>query len=123
VLFLGIPGVVLGSHPAVIAGSMVVYVLFSLMLLGVNYLSMRFTEANISQGILMVIYFFAVVILIAPGLVPALIVGFSIGGTLGVLLALLILSVWELIVALGCFALSKGVLHNCDIPNSQPKRG
>ena len=123
VLFLGIPGAVLGSNPAVIIGSMAVYILFSLMLLGVNYLSMRFTEANISQGILMMIYFAAVLIIIAPGLAAALIVGFSVGGTTGTLLALLILSVWELIAALGCFALSKGVLHNCDMPNTGARRG
>jgi len=116
VLFLGIPGLVLGSHPAVILGSMAVYILFSFMLLGVNYLSMRFTEANISQGLLLMIYFFAVLLILAPGLAAALIVGFTVGGFAGTLLALAILSAWELIVALVCFALSKNVLHNCDMP-------
>lgn len=116
VLFLGIPGLILGSNPLVILGSMVVYILFSLMLLGVNYLSMRFTEANISQGILLMIYFFIVLLLLAPGLAAALIVGFSVGGLGGTLLALLILSAWELVVALACFALSKDILHKCDMP-------
>ncbi|MFA5635520.1 MAG: putative ABC exporter domain-containing protein, partial [Anaerovoracaceae bacterium] len=99
-----------------ILGSMGVYVLFSLMLLGINYLSMRFTEANISQGLLMVIYFFAVLLFLAPGLVAALIIGFSVGGLPGTLLVLFILSAWELAVALACFALSRNVLHNCDMP-------
>lgn len=116
VLFLGIPGIILNSNLMVILGSMGVYVLFSLMLLGINYLSMRFTEANISQGLLMVIYFFAVLLFLAPGLVAALIIGFSVGGLPGTLLVLFILSAWELAVALACFALSRNVLHNCDMP-------
>lgn len=116
VIFLGIPGLILGNNPLVVTGSMAVYILFSLMLLGVNFLSMRFTEANISQGILLMIYFFAVLLFLAPGLAGALIVGFSVGGLPGTLLALLILSAWELFAALACFALSKNVLHNCDMP-------
>ncbi len=116
VLFLGIPGLILSSNPLVILGSMMVYILFSLMLLGINYLSMRFTEANLSQGILIMVYFFAVLLFLAPGLAAALIIGFSVGGLGGTILALFILSVWELIVALVCFALSRNVLHNCDMP-------
>lgn len=120
VLFLGIPGLIMGSHLLVILGSMAVYILFVLLLLGVNYLSMRWTEANISQGMLVVLYFFVVVLLMLPGLAGALIAGFSIGGLSGILLALLILSVWELLVALICFALSKDILHNCDMASMKP---
>lgn len=119
VLFLGIPGLILGSAPLVVLSSMAVYILFSLMLLGVNYLSMRFTGANISQGILLMIYFFIVLLFLAPGLAAALIVGSSVEGLAGTLLALLILSAWELIVALVCFALSRNVLHNCDMPTAK----
>jgi hypothetical protein len=36
--------------------------------------------------------------------------------SLGVLIGHGILALWELIAALGCFALSKGVLHRCDMP-------
>lgn len=117
VLFLGIPGLIMGSGFLVILGSMAVYILFTLLLLGVNYLSMRWTEANLSQGMLIVLYFFAVALLMLPGLAAAFFVGFSMGGQIGVLLALLILSVWELLVALVCFFLSKDVLHNCDMAN------
>ncbi|MPM06701.1 hypothetical protein SDC9_53004 [bioreactor metagenome] len=116
VLILGIPGLIMGSHPLVVAASMATYVLFSFMLLGVNYLFMRFTGADISQGILLMIYFFAVLVLLAPGLAAALFVGFSIGGLWGKLTALLLLSAWELVMALVCFALSKNVLDDCDMP-------
>ena len=86
------------------------------MLLSINYLSMRYTEANISQGILLVIYLIAVLLFLAPGLVAALIIGFSAGGLKGTLIGLFILSAWELAVSVSCFALSRNVLHNCDMP-------
>ncbi|MDL2252598.1 putative ABC exporter domain-containing protein [Ruminococcaceae bacterium OttesenSCG-928-I18] len=120
VLFLGIPGIILGGNFLVALASMATYTLFSLLLLGINYLSMRWTGANISQGILLFFYFLAVVLLMLPGLVPALVVGFSVGGVVGTLLALAILSGWELLAALLCFALSKDVLHNCDMPSTKP---
>jgi 4-amino-4-deoxy-L-arabinose transferase-like glycosyltransferase len=96
--------------------------MFSFLLLGANYVFMRFTGANISMGLLIVLYYPALAIVMAPGLVPALIVGFSTEGTFGTLLALLILSVWELIAGLLCFALSKGVLHNCDMMMLKPNK-
>lgn len=120
VLFLGIPGVIMGSNFLVILGSVAVYTLFTLLLLGINYLSMRWTEADLSQGMLLLLYFFGVLLFMLPGLAGALIVGFSIGGLAGSLLALLILSAWELIAALVCFALSKDILHNCDIASMKP---
>jgi hypothetical protein len=43
-----------------------------------------------------------------------MIVGFTVGG--GILLALGIMCLWELIVSLVCFALSRGVLDRCDMP-------
>jgi hypothetical protein len=51
-----------------------------------------------------------------PGGIPAVIAGLVIGGTLGEIVAFAILSAWELIAALICFALSMSVLHNCDMP-------
>lgn len=119
VLFLGVPGLIISAYPTVILSSMAVYILFSLMLLGINYLSMRFTGANISQGILLLVYFLMVLLFLAPGLAAALAVGFTLGGVTGTLIGLVILSAWELIAALICFALSKNVLHNCDMPTGK----
>lgn len=121
VLFLGIPGLILGDNLLLILASMLAYTLFSMLLLGINYLSMRWTGASISQGLLLTIYFFAVMLIMLPGLVPALIVGFMVGGVWGTALGLGILCVWELLAALGCFALSKNVLHNCDMPSAKPQ--
>ena len=119
ILYLGVPGLIMKSSPLIIIGSMITYILFAFLLLGVNYLFLRWTASDISQGVLMTIYFLVVLLTMVPGLIPALIVGFMIGGTTGVLIGLLIISGWELIAAFICFALSKDILHNCDIPSMQ----
>jgi len=121
VLIFGIAGFISQTNVLVILACIVAYTLFSLFLLGVNYLFMRFTGANLSKGLLIFIYFLVVAILILPGLIPAIIVGSSIGDTTGILIGLLILSGWQLLVGLVCLALSKGVLHNCDMPSMKVK--
>jgi hypothetical protein len=98
-----------------VAAVIAVYTLFSFLLLGINYLSLRWTGADISAGLLIFIYTIAVIVIMLPGLIAAIVFGSMIEGT-GVLIGLGVLAVWELLAALGCFALSKGVLHNSDIP-------
>lgn len=116
VLFIVIPGFILSTNPVVILGVLLAYTLFALLLLGVNYFSMRFTQADVSSGLLVVFYFLSVVLVMLPGLIPALIVGTSIGGDIGAIIGLIILCVWELAAALVLLSLSKGILHNCDMP-------
>jgi len=108
-------GLIMRSPVPLIAASFVVYTLFSFLLLGINYLSLRWTGADISVGFLVFIYIVGVVVIMLPGLVPAVIIG-SMSGSAGVLIGMGILASWELIAGLGCFALSKGVLHRCDMP-------
>ncbi len=115
ILIFGVAGVIAGDSPLLVVGGIVVYTLFSLMLLGVNYQSMRWLGTDISAGILIMIYIVAVIVLMAPGVVGAIVVGMAIGETLGMAAGFGVVAVWELLVALGCFALSKGVLHHCDI--------
>ncbi|MDR1961276.1 MAG: putative ABC exporter domain-containing protein [Gracilibacteraceae bacterium] len=115
-LIFGIGGALIKAHPSFILICILTYTLFSLLLLGVNYLFMRFFGADISAGLLLFIYYLAVILAMAPGLVMAFVAGAAIGGDAGYFTGLLILSGWELAAGLGCFALSKGVLHNCDMP-------
>jgi hypothetical protein len=68
-----------------------------------------------NQGVLILIYMLAVFIIILPGLIPAMIVGFN-GATWGVAAGVGILALWQALAALGCFWLSKGILHKCDMP-------
>ncbi len=121
ILIFGIGGMAAQANGLVILCCIVAYTLFSLLLLSINYLSMRFTGANISMGLLIIIYYFSVVIAMVPGVMGALVVGFGIGGVSGTIVGLLILSAWELAAGLACFALSRGVLHRCDMATGKPK--
>jgi hypothetical protein len=111
----GVAGIIMRERPLLVIAAIAVYTLFSFLLLGINYLSMRWTGADISMGLMVMIYIFGVVLIMLPGLIPAIIIG-SMFGDIGVLAGFGILALWELIAALGCFALSKGVLHRCDMP-------
>jgi hypothetical protein len=115
VLIFGVSGLLLRSGAPYILLCVAAYTLFSFLLLGVNYLFMRFTGADISAGLLITIYYFAVIVIMAPGVAAALAAGFSIGGSAGYFTGLLILCAWELIAGTVCFALSSGVLDKCDM--------
>ncbi|MEL7568147.1 MAG: putative ABC exporter domain-containing protein [Dehalobacterium sp.] len=115
IAIFGVSGLVMGENVLLIILTIVVYTLFSFLLLGINYVSMRWTGADISVGMLMILYTFAVIIIMLPGLVAAIALGSMIEG-IGVLIGMGVLALWELIAGLGCFALSKGILHNCDMP-------
>lgn len=109
-------GAILGESALVILGSTMCYALFTMLLISVNYLSMRWTRADLSSGLMLLWYYLAVVVILLPGLAAALAVGFAVAAPWGVPLALLILTGWELTAAIACFALSRGVLSRCDMP-------
>ncbi len=111
----GIAGLIMRESLGLILATILVYTLFSFLLLGINYLSLRWTGADISAGLLLFIYAIAVMIIMLPGLTAAIVLGSMIEGS-GVLIGLGVLALWELLAALGCFALSKGVLHHADMP-------
>jgi hypothetical protein len=75
---------------------------------------MRFTLAKVNAGLLLFYYFAAFIVIMLPGLIPAIAAGVLVEGA-GMLLGLLILAVWELVAALACFALAQGILHRMDI--------
>ena len=115
VVLFSVSGFIMGETIFLIALSIAVYTLFSFLLLGINYLSMRWTGADISAGLMIMLYMFAVMIIMAPGLAAAIVLGSMIEG-IGVLIGMGVLAGWELLAGLLCFALSKGILHNCDMP-------
>jgi hypothetical protein len=122
VLIFGISGALLNEPLVNICLYTVVYVLFSFLLLGINFLSMRFLGADLSAGLLIMIYYGAVVLIMLPGAVPAVIVGMAAGGNAGLLAGLAVLSGWELLAGLLCFALARGVLHNSDMATMKTGR-
>ncbi|QIB69665.1 hypothetical protein Ami103574_10175 [Aminipila butyrica] len=110
-----IAGFIMKASFLLILTAIAVYTLFSFLLLGINYLSLRFTGADISAGLLIVIYMIAVIVIMLPGLVAAFVISFLSGGG-SVLLGCGALALWELFAGLVCFAFSKGVLHSSDMP-------
>ncbi len=121
ILFLVVPGVIMHLPFFLILMVWLTFVLFTLFLLGINFVTLRWTGGQLSQGLLMVLYVFMVLIALAPGLALAMFFGFSTGGEMGILSGLTALSAWELLAALGLLWLSRGLLHNCDMPTVKPK--
>jgi hypothetical protein len=103
---------IMGIPPLVVAEGALVYLFFSLLLMGVNLLSLRWTGANLYAGLLFVLYVFAALFFMLPGLIGAAVVGIFLGAPA----ALGVLAVWELLAALGCFALSRDIVRRCDMP-------
>jgi hypothetical protein len=115
VLIFGISGVWLQAPLLAVLACVFAYTLFSYLLLSVNYLSMRFTGSDLSTGIMLMAYYIMVVVAMLPGVVIALAAGFAIGGDAGFFSGMALLCAWELGVGTLLFALSRGVLHDCDM--------
>ncbi|MDL2205559.1 putative ABC exporter domain-containing protein [Eubacteriales bacterium OttesenSCG-928-N13] len=118
-LIFPICGLIMGDGLGLIALCVICYTLFTMLLIAINLLSMRFTGANLSSGLMLIYYFIGVILVMVPGLVPAIMVGVQFGSLLW---PLAILSAWSLIAALGCFALSRGVLNKCDMPVMEARK-
>jgi len=117
ILVFGLAGAVLREHPLTILGAVLAYALFSLLLAAWSVLSLRWTGADISVGVLFMVYLLVVMVVMAPAVVAAVGVGTSMGGLAGAWAALGIVCAWEALVAAVFFALSRGMLDNCDMPS------
>jgi hypothetical protein len=109
-------GAILRASVTVICVAALGYALFSLKLIALNYFSLRWVGVNIGMGILLLLYALIAILSSAPGAIIGIIVGITISGVLGCSIGLLIFCLWEALVALVCFALSVGILDNCDMP-------
>ena len=98
------------------SSAMIALILFTFYLLGISLASMRITDTHLGTGLLLIIYFAVIIIPLLPGIVAAILVAVLVPDALSVALAFMTLSAWMLLLGIGCFAFSKGVLHNCDIP-------
>ena len=116
VLVFGIVVVVLHENPLIIIGAILALTLFALFLISVNVLSLRWIGADLSHAILSAIHVFGIGIILMPGVITAYVVRNHIGGDAGTLAALGIGCFWTALAAVVCFAMSKGILDNCDMP-------
>lgn len=115
-----IAGLLLRAPVLEVVGCIVVSTLFSFLLVSINLLSMRIFTSIISQGLLITLYMLFVILVMAPGVVVAVILGSVLGGALAFPVAFLVLGVWEILLTLLFFFLSRGVLDTCDI-ETMPK--
>lgn len=112
-LLIFIPaGIAAGAGAALIAVSILAYTLFCFLLVGVNFLSLRFTGMDISAGLLIMLYMLGVILVMLPGVAGAVVLA-VLGAALPVSVA--VLCVWEIVLIIAFFWASKGVLHNCDM--------
>ncbi len=92
--------------------------LFSVFLVAGNLLSQRIFKDVISQGFLIIMYLLFILFTMAPGIAAAFIL--YVAGHLYI--GLIILSLWESFLSLLFFYLSRGVLHDCDMPTFQKNK-
>jgi hypothetical protein len=112
----GIAAVLTKCNPLIAVAAIVVYTMFTLLLVSVNIASLRFIGSQLSVGIQMVIYYLLVLLLVVPGIIGGVVVSILIGGEIGMIFGLLVGAGWELAISMGFFAMSVGILHNSDLP-------
>jgi len=115
VIFVAV-GPIMGLPFITTLSAMVTLILFTFYLLGISMASMRITGTHLNTGLLLVIYFAVVIIPLIPGIVVAVVVGVLAPESLAIAFGLFALSAWMLLVGVLCFAISKGALHNTDMP-------
>ncbi|MCL2405793.1 MAG: putative ABC exporter domain-containing protein [Defluviitaleaceae bacterium] len=107
---------ILGTPVLATFAAMLAFIMFTFYLSGINLASMRIVDTHLATSLLLIIYFSVVLIPLLPGLAAAIAVGVLVSGPIGIALAFLAFSAWMMLVGVGCFALSKGLLHKCDMP-------
>ena len=115
-------GIIVGAPVWTTMAAMVTLILLSFYLMGISLVSMRFTDTNLNTMLLLVIHFAVVIIPLIPGVLAGIFLGRLVPEVLVMTTLLVTISVWMLLVGIGCFALSKGALHNCDMPVTPPMK-
>ncbi|MDL2219815.1 putative ABC exporter domain-containing protein [Ruminococcaceae bacterium OttesenSCG-928-O06] len=108
-------GLIMGASAVEILLCVVVTAVFTVLLVSVNLLSMRMFASVLSQGLLLTFYMLFVLLVMAPGIVGAVLLGMVVGGLGGLAAGLGVLTLWQLLLSALFFFLARGVLHNCDM--------
>ncbi|MDL2274321.1 putative ABC exporter domain-containing protein [Oscillospiraceae bacterium OttesenSCG-928-G22] len=112
-------GVLLKASLLSIVMCILVRTLFTVFLYAFNMFSMRVFHGSINTGILMLLYFLAVLVITAPGIVLMILAAIFYTGPFAVYVPNLILCVWEVLVAALFLYLSRGVLDECDMAEAK----
>ena len=114
-----IAGIILQANILTIITAILACSFFSIVPVGINLISMRVIKRKLSMGITLIVYFLLVALVMAPGVVLAVITATILPEAIAVPVAFMILAVWELLIGFLCFLASKGVLHNTDIESTE----
>jgi hypothetical protein len=109
-------GAILRTSVPMVCVTALGYAIFSLKLIALNNLSLRWTGISLGAGIFLMLYMLIVALSSVPGIIIGIIAGVAINGALGSFIGLLVFCAWEALIAVVCFILSAGILNNCDIP-------
>jgi len=115
-------GLIVGAPIWTTIAAMVALIMFVFYLMGINLVSMRFTDTLLNTTLLVAVYFAVVIIPLVPGVFLGILLASLLSEVLVVTAIFITVSVWMLLVGIGCFALSKNALHNCDIPVTSPMK-
>ena len=117
VFVFAIVGIITREHPVALVVSVLIYMSFTFYMLGINLAFMRYTGIMVRNPILAVVFMILYVVPAAPGAFIAVLAAFMVLEAWALVVFGLVFSIWLLAVGAALFGLSKGILHNCDLPS------
>lgn len=115
VLIFGVAGIVFGAAPLNFAIAAIVYITFAFYSIGTTLAFMRLTGIAQRSVFLSVIMIFLHIVPLLPGLFVAILVALLVAEAWALTVGMIIFAAWQIAAGMICFALSKGMLHNCDM--------
>jgi hypothetical protein len=110
VIIFAAAGIIYGGSPLLPITCAVAYICYVFYLIGLTYAFERIEIA--SKVFTLGLYFLSIAVVLAPGIIAAVIVGALAGLPVG----LLVFAAYEILAGIGGFALAQGILHNMDMP-------
>lgn len=106
-------GVAIGAKPLTVGICILLYASFGALFTTTNVLSQRLLGQLANKGLILFLYVLMILILVLPGLVVGLVLGFCVEGMPRALMGLPVV-VWNLIVSAGIYGLFRNILHDME---------
>jgi hypothetical protein len=103
-------GIIYGASSLLTLTCAVAYICYVFYLIGLTYAFERIEIA--SKAFTLGLYFLSIAIVLAPGIIIAVLIGAITSMPIGVL----VFAAYEILAGIGGFALAQGILHNMDMP-------
>jgi len=114
IIVFGIVGAVMGASFPVIALLALAFGFQSMVVISLNFASLRFMKTDLSKAGTNMMFAIVILVMLLPGIICGVIAGSVIGEPVGLIVGLLVYIAWLVIVSLSCFAISQGIIHDCD---------